>query len=453
MSAGNARPRKRAGHPVLIILALTALVLLLGVTAWLLIQEPAPLQEQRLPDGSVIRLEAVSGGREHRYVGGARWKRLVGPRLPARLPDRMGWRVHAYRSRQPDTLVFWTARRVPPATSAGHLRSAIFDEHGCHMEAFTVHQGIDLLEGSVIEAYALPAYPLRGPVIGLRIGLPAGGAGITPPAEFRLPNPTPRSYPRWKAEPLPIAHRDGDKAFALTELTAGLDGPGPSLRPAAPGAVTWSRASFRVAEAGRPSDGWTVAGLTLSDATGNMVEPDASSQYQHEGQAHFALQGGLCIEEPAWKMRVEFARQKGFQPGELWTVRDVPITRRGTPADPSARFTRHGVTLRLLGITAAGAQPPPDGVIMGDGTTVYVQAPSSIEGLQFTLVRAADDQGRSVAGTRSIVSGSGVHGFGLQAARDARALDLTFALQRSRFAEFVARPTRLSVRVDRGQSP
>jgi hypothetical protein len=448
--AADERPPRRDSRPTLVLVALAALALMLGGTAWALLQVPPPLQVARLPDGTELRLEAVTMGREHRYVGGPRWRRLLARVLPSGWLDRTGWKVHSYRTLQAGTLVFWTTRPMPLNALAGpqDWPSIVFDEHGCQTKSFTVLNWQDLVSSRMTEAFGALAYPRRGQTVGLRVGSPVGVGTAPTPAEFRVTNPAPGPYPVWRPEPMPIARRDGEMTFTLTGLTTGLEGPGPTLQRAAPGKPIWSRASFHITESDRPSDGWTVAGLTLSDATGNEVQPDAFSQYRHEGRAHFALKGGLCAEEPAWKLRAEFAQTRGFEPGDLWVVRGVPIAKRGRLVDTRVSFTRHGVTARLLGIAGSAAQAP-NGMAMGGFPAAYVQAPARLKGLHLTLVQARDDRGRTIQSTRTGTADVGWYSFSLPAHTDARSVDLTFALHRSRFAEFVARPSRLPAKPGR----
>lgn len=63
-----------------------------------------------------------------------------------------------------------------------------------------------------------------------------------------------------------------------------------------------------------------------------------------------------------------------------------------------------------------------------------------VEGLRLRLVHAADDRGRELRHVPGYAEASGPHNFWLEMPPDARALDLTFAVTRSRFVEFVARP-------------
>jgi hypothetical protein len=159
------------------------------------------------------------------------------------------------------------------------------------------------------------------------------------------------------------------------------------------------------------------------------------------GQVHFAVEGGLCVEEPVWKLRVEYARVAGHAPADLWTVRDVPITRQGSVGEWVASTTRYGVKLALLGIAAPGVTVPFQGVRRGDGPAVYVSTSPPIKGVYLMLLRVIDDQGREI---RRLGPGSfenWQYRFGLQARPAVRTVDLTFAVVKSRFTEFMAKPT------------
>src|SRR6266511_3888821 len=65
--------------------------------------------ERRLPDSSLLTLEAVTYGKEHRFVHGSWWQKLLAPVLPASIKNQL--RVDTLTSDSPDTLVLWTRRR------------------------------------------------------------------------------------------------------------------------------------------------------------------------------------------------------------------------------------------------------------------------------------------------------------------------------------------------------
>src|SRR5688572_27642590 len=97
-----------------------ALGVVLAAGLWALIQAGAG-QVRRLPDGSLLRLEAVSYGRTQAYVHGTWWQKrlfpLVSPALRERSglwSPRSGWQMGAYASRGSNTLIIQATRRRLP---------------------------------------------------------------------------------------------------------------------------------------------------------------------------------------------------------------------------------------------------------------------------------------------------------------------------------------------------
>jgi hypothetical protein len=74
---------------------------------------------------------------------------------------------------------------------------------------------------------------------------------------------------------------------------------------------------------------------------------------------------------------------------------------------------------------------------------ISVRAEGVSEGWRLSLVRVVDDQGREVGvqNGQEWNWGSGELVFGLKLQPDASRVDCTFALHKSRFFEFLARPT------------
>ena len=74
---------------------------LLMLIGWLL-QEPRPLQVRQLPDGTVLRLEAVTHGPHQRFVRGRNWQRLLAPRAPRHaVPQQVAPHVAQRRRARP----------------------------------------------------------------------------------------------------------------------------------------------------------------------------------------------------------------------------------------------------------------------------------------------------------------------------------------------------------------
>ena len=104
-----------------------------------------------------------------------------------------------------------------------------------------------------------------------------------------------------------------------------------------------------------------------------------------------------------------------------------------------AAIIRQGATLRLLGVSGPAAA-------FWDGygwnatlPILHTRLSSADSGLRLSLIRAIDDQGRTVAVRQSLYGGSGKFSFVLNPAPRAEQITATLALHRPRFAEFMAR--------------
>src|SRR5438034_10821680 len=82
------------------------MVAMLAAVVWTLTLPAPPLRERRLRDGTVLRLEAVSLGPEHRLVRGRYWQRLLAPFLQGPLAV-YGPSVTTWRLPTPNAAVFW----------------------------------------------------------------------------------------------------------------------------------------------------------------------------------------------------------------------------------------------------------------------------------------------------------------------------------------------------------
>jgi hypothetical protein len=148
---------------------------------------------------------------------------------------------------------------------------------------------------------------------------------------------------------------------------------------------------------------------------------------------------------------------------DLWTVKVLAVPDRGAFSSAPGTTIRYGATLHLLGLTGPGASlpevaPESGGAATGaapyqittapsDRWTVHVRASLAgaeswwESGVHLSLLRAIDERGRKAAIAGDDIEGDGRHRFELQIAPGAKRLDLTFAVVKSRFVEFVVRPS------------
>lgn len=412
-------------------LSLAALVAVLLLALWGLSLRPAPLQVVQLPNGEI---------------------------LPPAVAQRFGGEVYTQPA-PAGSLVFWVRCQGPNPDAGWNLRASVLDEHGCTSRQATGNFSSMGSRGtSVVNGWSFSAFPRRGRTLRLRLMQPGPDySRSTPVGEFTVPNPAPGPYPQWTPEPLPATRRDGGLAVTLTRVltdlpqeAAGASGP-MRLRPLRPGEETWTRTTFRIEENGRASGRWYPVGLTVSDATSSTWQPGAYSyggSVGAEAQPHFAFEGSLWPDERAWRLRYEFSRKSGFAPDELWTVRDVPVPRKGQRVPLGQSTPLGGTTLRLKAIAGPGGPALAEMQFPSDGPQIGVEVVAPLQGQRLTLASAMDDRGHRLASLTPSGSSNSTYLFVLapsdQPARfqGARALDLTFALHRSRYVEFTVAASR-----------
>src|SRR4051794_15251945 len=239
---------------------------MLTAVVWTLTLPVPPLRECRLPDGTVVRLEAISMGPEHRLVRGRYWQRLLAPVLTGALAT-YGPSVTTWRLPTPNAAVLWLTWKANSSLTDWTRATAVGDSGeeveltGARIQFMRPDGPDEKLCGCVV-----PVFPRRGRLIELRLY----NAGRTSPvAAFRIPNPAPEPHPSWT--PIPATQSADGLKVMLTRLEAGQVAP-PTV-PRERAERHWTRARFRVWENGRPTDRWEPVSAVLSDATGNVLTP------------------------------------------------------------------------------------------------------------------------------------------------------------------------------------
>lgn len=390
-------------------------------------RRPAPLQTRILPDGTVIMLNAVelkSSLRFHYSIPGA---------ASGSDPFANGY-------------------------------SVVSDEHGCWMRQWSESRGsqgtgpgrwlwFDLEAPPEIRNVTVEAFPRRGEKVILTlfeddIGRDEDSERLF--VEFSVPNPDPGPHPTWEAKPLPVTQQTGDLTFTLTDLRTGVDQIGESVEP---DQRPLTQASFRITERGRPSRFWAPVRIVISDATGNRLFYDLSNRRSSEatyknGGAQVSLLKMLCAEE-VWKLGVEFARTSDYRsPSEaLWTVPDVSIPGENKIDFSDKSAVRMGREVRLVGIGGTGTlQWQPDASVGGYWKAVVKARVSSLHGASSLSLIATDKRGRRFTGVSQgyeDIGGNNGREFTFyfnDLPDDVKALNLTFAIHESHYAEFLAKP-------------
>jgi hypothetical protein len=444
------------------------LAVMIGLVVYASFQRPAR-QVRRLPDGSVLALEAVTYGKQHQFEPGLFRLSWLEDLLPLpELKDRfLVYRLTAKR----DSLVFWTVRRrATPALSMGNASCWTFDEHGCRFPVdldrslMTTSTGTPAHSQMEVEAWPLTAFPRRGRTVGLLLQI--DGVGRTAEARFTAPNPNPGPYPNWTPQLVPLTKRHGDLAFTMAEFTTPAK-PGDSAGSART-EKAYTRVVFRVSQKGRPAKGWDVRydRLTYSDAAGNTYTPRIRSTKWNHGEWALELHDNFCPNETAWKLRAEFERlfwfpesftsaerRATFALQELWTVRGLRVPKRGMIARSGASATRHGVKVRLTGIVGSGLKQPGE-----DPRYPHVRGEVSAasKDARLTLVQVTDDRGRAVGTPQGVQyrgigeAMTGQFSWALDIPPGARTLNLILAVHKPLSFEFLVKPS--VIRQTKGES-
>ncbi|MDB6111641.1 MAG: hypothetical protein JWR69_3391 [Pedosphaera sp.] len=413
---------------------------------------------QRLPDGSFLKVVGVSYGTNHNYAEPVprSWQKQLARTLPFSWTRRFGWYDHGHGSigmfnlhGETNLAIATTCEQATATSFTASPRVVAFDEQGNSFDAAFgggSNSGGDGTHHRHTILWSLAAFPRRTETIGLRfLELAADGKTWQPLAEFHIPNPAGSQHPSWTPEPWPTTKTDDDLAVTLIGLKAGLSKQEP-MRAAAANETAATRALFRVQQTGPTNVCWRAKSIEVSDATGNRWSPGpgpASISLAHEGETEeIIFPGALWPGESAWKLRVEFSRMAGFDADELWTVRGVMVPGATQTITLDNATTIHDTKLTLLAITGENAKQL--GLMRWEAlpkhANISIHADPIPKGRRLALVKVVDDQGREVDVQPGTDWSQGENVFGLTIPQDAKLLDCTFALHKSRFVEFLAKP-------------
>lgn len=416
-----------------------------------------------LPDGSTLRLESVSYGKEH-FRPGVWWHPLA-RRLPSDWQRKLKVDTGPAMSTAEPSLGVWLGWDKTNASGMEQWDFGLVDEHGVEVPVQSrsnhgaTRAGLPHSLGRVF-----PVFPRRSSVMTLRFYERKPGGERVQAASFQFPNPVRDKFPEWRPQPMPAVVKQGDLEITFKRLLVGgtangkpaglLSGRSQRMpfgsgnfehRPAAspPGEEAWARAEFDVKETGTPSDVWFPDGIELSDATGNKLRQNSWSSGVQGGTAHLRWRPYLWPSEAAWKIRVEFMRNDKamFSTNELVVVTGLALPAVDSVTELNLSTNRLGHTVRVLGLTNGKGQFPSRGHSMGgNGTRIEVDvSPELGTGRRLTIMGVRDDQGRKLD-SRGAGRGGGSYAFSYEPKPDAKSLDFTLVVQEVVTAEFLVKP-------------
>ena len=443
--------------------AIGIMVVCAGVVVTLVVRKDSSGETSRfalLSDGSTFEIRTIALATNFRYnhEDGNRVQRMLAPITPIFIKNRF-WPSPAggfgFGSDGNTNLFIITVdRNRAPNWWSAVGRLAVFDDQGNFYDSCW---GANTLggPGEVVHGWQIRAFPRRSKLLGLRFLANPGGTW-TNAAEFKIRNPAHAEYPQWTPEPWPSTKRDGNLAVTLSAFQSGDRMFGDTGRGDEQTAPRKTRLVFSFAEDGQPMNNRRVQKLTISDATGNRWSPYLDFVKQDfnwvtNGTVEFL--GALWPGENAWKFDVEFVRTAGFGANELWEVPPIQLPASGSLTDLTNHWQYDGVSVQLVALASPNTDHSGQFKWIArwwgeDKNKVYslaLKTSPELKGHRLTVVRAVDQDEREVEIVQHGSQDNAEQAVFLKPQPESRELKLTFALQRSRFVQSLARPEFIKV--------
>jgi hypothetical protein len=359
-----------------------------------------------------------------------------------------------------NTLVVWI-RQEHPANRWPNYQTYLYDRMGAACVGETTRRNSYGGGSNEIVGVEFDSFPRRSGKFFLRIQEFVPNTGqVMNEKRFVLTNPARGPFEKWEPEALPATKTDEDLSVTLTKLVAGAalpyqrnqDDPSDGMNKGV-------AATFTIQRNGSPVTNWQLVSVEASDATGNHANSGVAQSSWQDNQDSVFIQAGLWPDEPAWKTRLQFSQQSDFASNELWSVANLPLEagnqqdfwnfnnnfndRRSNTNKPVAEADVNGYHLKIYPAKLFSDQQQGNGPVDG-GLHIQV-TPSFSAGMGLTLIKVADNQGGEIQNNGSGTSGNGrstFYSYQLHDLGGLTNLNVTLALHRDRFVEFIVKPAK-----------
>ena len=428
-----------------------ALVVLAGLVLVVLLLVPAQPTSPwlALPDGSSVRIAAVSYGTNH--VMGPLLGRLIA-HLPPKIGDPLvklsGNRLAVQRIivAAPE-LVVWLDTRYY-VTNSPYTMTCLGDGSNYMAGLFGAFNG-----GSPMAPVEFKQSPRRDPVITINFFPQNAPASSTNHWSLKFPNPLYRPYPEWQPETLPATKRVGDVEVTLLGLHTGYHTMIPEIRSDSnqtveikerfpdPTVGVRTVVDPRVRSLSNTNAAWNVWAVQAADATGNQADVNGSIWACGNGDAGGSIfYPGLWPAEKAWKVKLMIKQVKGLSPEKLFSFKNVPLGAVGSPSLLGWTSNFAGVTVTLDSISR---QPPVTNFATGLAlySTVKFLNSKLPAGLELNLLSVTYDDGTTGQPEFSGGMGTNCTYYFSTTPPGAKTADFNFAVQPSPMTvEFTVHP-------------
>ena len=427
------------------------LIVLAGIVVALRQPKPTASGPLSLPDGSVVRILAVTYGTNH--VVGRPLARFVA-RMPAAVQAGLLYLLGKRAALQFSTttsepkLIIWLGRATnnaatPPASSyvTAFLADASGFISGDHASIYGWWSNPEQMQFGVI--------PRRDPVIAVNFFYHSPTGGVTRCGTLPFANPLYGNFPQWRPEPVPATRRAGDVAMTLEKVSTGHD-QNSRVRADSNDRVSHEFGTNRVDGQNSTvcfirlqslidsNQVWCVAGEEVSDATGNKARNTSLGWGSFE-EGYFSFEPGLWPSESAWKLRCEIKRVRGFDSGDTFVFRDIPFGSLGATNVISCATNFSGVSV-ILDHTIRRAPNTNSSWSSEELSQVQFTTAGLTNGLHLDLLSARTDRGTNLdCGSWSSGDRQRTYNY-RNVPLEAKTVDFTFAVQRGRWVEFTVKP-------------
>lgn len=400
-------------------------------------------------DDSKVTLLKVDYGKRHVPPS----VKAAGKR-PARIRSRS---IHTTN----DTLVLWVRQQYDASQNQYHgFQYYIYNKNGTACVMGAGYGGNN--RGDEIVPIQVEAFPRREGKFYVVVQENGNGGQEIADKKFVISNPARNVPAKWTAEPLPSTQTDDDLSVTLTKLVAGAQmpfnrGDVDEDDPMNKGV----QATFHVERGGIAVSNWLPVSVETLDASGNHVN-GWSQTFGNFGNGNQATdwpggdgtmiyQYGLWPGEP-WKIKLEFSQQSNFAGYELWNVPAVPVLpgkeremynygNRGNSMTnaPYSEIDLNGFHIKLFPakqFTDAGNND-----WMQGGLFLQI-SPATLQGYRVTI-KCTDNQTNDVPCYEYGNNRNNDHmdyRFRMQDIAGLTNVNVSIAIHKSRFVEFIATP-------------
>jgi hypothetical protein len=354
-----------------------------------------------------------------------------------------------------DTLVVWVLSERKGNQGGPNDQLLVYDPANTACVSAWPRDTTQIKNNTYLQGFLMEAYPRHSGKIVLRIEHWSNNRGMQQElskGQFVISNPTRGTFPKWTPDALPDTQSDGDLNVTLTRLIYGVEGfqrgNGVPTKDPMNKAVL---AAFRTEQKGVVMTNWQPYRITTSDATGNHIQNNSWSNRRDNDEAVMVYQWGLWPDEPAWKLNVEMTRTSGFNDDEEWTVQNLPLhtgsqmdlynyQRNSRTNGAFAETTLNGVHLKIFPAIQFTDLNYGNGQKSG-GVRLQVDPDPETLQMRMSLASLTDEQGHELQywGPNG---GGGTASIQIQNLRNAKSLNVTIAIHKSRFVEFMVKPTK-----------